>query len=243
MRPDIVNLRQFYSSRLGRKVKARLRRITRSHWPMHAQGMSVGFGYAIPIESAAARKRGHNELMLALMPREQGGIYWPADSANRTVLGDVMRPPFAPNSLARILMMHLFEYSAAPEELLRISWQLLEPGGRLLLVVPNRRGLWAHFGTTPFATGTPYTLSTLKTLLNETDFTLREVSGALFTPPSIHPLWLHSWLFLEWLGSMLLPRSGGVLVIEAEKQIYAAVGERARVKAAPVWQAQATPSV
>lgn len=227
MRPDIVNLRQFYSSRLGRRVKARLRRVMRHHWPL-PQGSLLGLGYAIPMESRHSRSNGKGDLTLALMPLEQGGIYWPVDDKNRTVLCDLMRPPIGPNTVPRAVAMHIFEHTENPEEFLRILWQLLMPGGRLLLVVPNRRGLWAHWGSTPFTTGTAYTLSGMKALLNAADFTLREVSSALYPPPSAHPFWLHLWPILEWFGSVLLPRSGGVLIIEAEKQIYAAIGDRAR---------------
>ncbi len=196
----------------------------------------LGAGYAIPIESRNAREGGHGDLTLALMPVEQGGLYWPVDAENRAVLGDVMRPPIAPNSVARILVMHLLEYSAQPDELLRILWQLLVPGGRLLLVVPNRRGLWAHWGKTPFSTGTPYTYHTVRSLLLDADFTIREIGSALYIPPSSHPLWLRIWPLVEWLGSVFLPRSGGALVIEAEKQIYAAIGERATKSVATNWR-------
>jgi SAM-dependent methyltransferase len=127
-------------------------------------------------------------------------------SATR-VLGDEMRPPFAVNSLSRVVMLHALEHAVAADELLRVTWQLLAPGGQLLLIVPNRRGLWSRYGATPFSTGTPYALATLKTLLGEVDFTLRDVSTALFA-----------------------------LIIEAEKQIYAGVGERKLHKVkAPAW--------
>ena len=240
MRPDIVNLRQFYSSRLGRKVKSRLRRIARQHWPVRAGGATLGLGYATPLETALTR---NDELVMALMPYEQGGLYWPVDGQNRSIIADAMRPPFAVNSLARIIVMHLFEHTARPEELLRVLWQILMPGGRMLLVVPNRRGLWARLGSTPFAMGTPYRLDALKTMLNDADFTLRDVSSALYAPPSMHPFWIKAWWVFEAIGSLLLPRSGGVFVIEVEKQIYAAVGERARKAATQTaWAEQAAPA-
>ena len=202
----------------------------------------MGLGYTILLETAQGRANGQQQMTLAFMPAEQGALYWPIDRENRVVLGDVMRPPLTPNSVARVLIMHLLEHSAKPEELLRVTWQILAPGGRLILVVPNRRGLWAHFGTTPFATGAPYSTTAIKHLLQETDFTLREVSGALFAPPSTQPFWLRVWPVLEWIGSVFLSRSGGVLIIEAEKQIYAAVGNRVMAPlSAPFWQGQTAP--
>jgi SAM-dependent methyltransferase len=220
---DIVNLRQFYSSRLGKKVRRRLRRAVRDVWYASGGLTIVGAGYTtdlLPLPSDAAHI---NSRIIALMPPTQGAIYWPVDGANHSVLADDMRPPFMPSSVHRLLMAHLFEHSAAPEELLRLWWQLLVPGGRLLLIVPNRRGLWGRFGSTPFAGSTAYSFAHLRQQLNTAGFTLREVRSALFTPPSNHPFWLHAFGLMEWLGGLLVPRMGGVLILEAEKQIYAGV--------------------
>ena len=225
MRPDIVNLRQFYSSRLGHKVKRRLRRLVRDYWPGGDGLHIVGIGYAnqlLPLPNANGLS---NARILALMPLAQGAIYWPVDEANHSVLGDEMRPPFTPSTLHRVLMLHSFENVHAPDECLRIWWQLLVPGGRLVLMLPNRRGLWARFGATPFATGTPYTLASVKSLLNDAGFTVRDTRSALFGPPSTHPLWLTLFSVIEWFGAVTIPRMGGVFVIEAEKQIYAGVRE------------------
>lgn len=224
MRPDIVNLRQFYSSRLGRMVKARLRQAVLRHWPNHSGEWIVGIGYALPVLRVIERT-GPGTVM-ALMPAAQGAVYWPVHASNRALLGDEMRPPFAAGQLSRIVVMHAFEYQAAPEELLRVLWQLLAPGGQLLLMVPNRRSLWARYGRTPLASGTPYTLSQVKTLLQDTEFTLREISTALFAPPSAHSIWLSLGGIMEWIGHWFLPLGGGILLVEAEKQIYAGVGTR-----------------
>jgi SAM-dependent methyltransferase len=224
MRPDIVNLRQFYSSRLGRKVKRRLRRVLRDHWKDEAGIVTVGLGYTTPLLPLPDAKDNAARIV-ALMPVVQGAIYWPVDDANHSVLADEMLPPFMPSSVHRVLIAHAFEHTPVPDELLRVWWQLLAPGGRVLLMVPNRRGLWARFGQTPFATGTPYTLGNLRQLLNNAGFTVRDMRSALFTPPSTHPFWLNLFNVLEWLGAITFPRIGGVFVIEAEKQIYAAVRE------------------
>lgn len=224
MRPDIVNLRQFYSSHLGRKVKSRLAQMVLAHWPGHTGDVIVGIGYTLPVLRVIEHSApGH---VVAFMPGEQGAIYWPVHSENRSILGDEMRPPFAPCSISRIVMLHAFEHAEKPEELLKVIWHLLVPGGQLLLVVPNKSGLWSKFGKTPFRSGKPYSYAALKELLNDAEFTLREVSAALYAPPSSHPIWLRLSRLLEAIGRILLPMSGGMLVIEAEKQIYAAVGER-----------------
>ncbi len=221
MRPTIVNLRQFYSSRLGRKVKQRLRQLAVEQWPQLGDDCVVGIGYAAPMLRVMERSSTNPSVIIALMPDVQGAIYWPVNGANRSIMADVMTPPFAPASLQRVVMLHAFEHVAEPEDLLRVYWHMLAPGGCLLLVVPNRHGLWARLGGTPFRQGTPHTLATVRALLNQTDFTLCDAVTALFTPPSSHPFWLRAWPIIEWLGRMCVPGLGGVILIRAEKQIYA----------------------
>lgn len=223
MRPNVVGLRQFYSSPLGRKTKQRLRQLVAAQWTDHAQEVIVGIGYAVPV--LRVLERAGPAAIAALMPANQGAIYWPVHSDNHSLLADPMMPPFAPASLHRVVMLHAFEYAASPKELLQVYWQMLVPGGRLLLIVPNRRGYWASFGSTPFSHGTPYSMSQMKELLAETQFTLRETTTALFGLPTGSGFWLGLWRSCEALGRRLLPGVGGVLVIEAEKQIYASIPE------------------
>jgi SAM-dependent methyltransferase len=241
MQPQVLAIRQFYSSPLGRKVKQRLASLARHHWQDGKGEPIVGIGYATPVLRALERAGEKPSLTVALMPAEQGAIYWPVHADNKSVLADPLRPPFSQNSLSRIVVMHGLEYLPKPEELLSILWELLTPGGKVFLVVPNRRSLWARAGATPFASGTPYRMVELRQLLIDARFTLRHTGTALYTPPSAHPFWLAGWLVLERLGSWLLPGLGGALIIEAEKQIYAGVGERVGVTKRTHWATQGVP--
>lgn len=222
MRPSVVQLRQFYSSRLGRLVKKRLRHVVLRHWPEHEKETIVGIGYAPLL--LRVLERGNGGTILALMPAEQGAIYWPVHTDNRSVLADELMPPFADNTLHRVLMLHSVEFAGKPDELLRVYWRMLAPGGRLLVMVPNRYGLWAHFGRSPLTRGRKFSMGKLKDLLEEAQFTLRDSSTALYVPPSTGWLWQRATGAVEWLGRVLLPGCGGVVVIEAEKQIYAGLG-------------------
>src|SRR5450759_2996063 len=69
------------------------------------------------------------------------------------------------------------------EEAERCLAFVLAGGGRLLAVVPNRRGLWARMDTTPFGHGRPYSRSQINQLLRETWFTPTGWSEALYVPP------------------------------------------------------------
>jgi len=94
-----------------------------------------------------------------------------------------------------------------------------------MLVVPNRRSYWANFGSTPFAHGTPYSVAQLKELLSDARFTISDIRNAFYAPPTSHAFWLRIWGVIERIGSLCIPGGGGVLIVEAEKQIYANIME------------------
>ena len=52
-------------------------------------------------------------------------------------------------SIDRVLAVHSLEMAANARDQLREIWRVLAPGGRVILVVPNRRGLWARGEATP----------------------------------------------------------------------------------------------
>ena len=79
--------------------------------------------------------------------------------------------PLADSSIDRMLLVHLLEHAENPRETLKEIWRVLAPGGRLVIVVPNRRGVWARFEHTPFGTGRPFSRGQLTELLRETNFT------------------------------------------------------------------------
>ena len=101
------------------------------------------------------------------------------DKLSVTVDG-VALPDF---SVDRVLLVHGLESSEYQRELLREVWRVLTGEGRLLVVAPNRRGIWARLERTPLGWGQPYSTGQL---------------------------------------SRLFPTFGGVVAIEAGKQLYAA---------------------
>ncbi len=65
---------------------------------------------------------------------------------------------------------------------------MLAPGGRLVIVVPNRRGVWARFEHTPFGTGRPFSRGQLTELLRETNFTPGAWTDGAVLPAVAAPL-------------------------------------------------------
>src|ERR1700730_3343236 len=105
------------------------------------------------------------------MPPPQGVLPWPLDAANAVALAAEGELPLQDSSLDRVLLVHSLEYSEQVRALLKEVWRVLAGGGRLMVVVPNRRGIWARMDSTPFGHGRPYSRSQIMQLLRETWFT------------------------------------------------------------------------
>ena len=94
-------------------------------------------------------------------------------------------------------------------------------GGRLLVVAPHRRGIWARLDRTPFGSGRPYTMSQLSQLLRDELFTPVATGTALYVPPTRSRMVLRSARAWERVGTRWFPTVAGVVMVEATKQIYA----------------------
>ena len=105
---------------------------------------------------------------------------------------------------------------------------IMPASGRLIVVVPNRRGIWARLERTPFGHGHPYSPPQILGLLRETMFSPIVTNTSLFMPPMKSRVMLRSAKAMENLGAVGLG-VGGVLVAEAAKQIYAITGTAAPV--------------
>lgn len=231
---DAIQLRDFYASGLGRVARRVIGQRIRTLWP-DAHGLSVlGVGYATPFLGPF---RAEAAQVVAAMPAAQGAVPWPRDNAGLTALVDTGDLPFADRSLDRILLVHALEYAEADVRMLRELWRVLSDGGRMLVVVPNRRGLWAQLERTPFGHGRPYTPGQLKRSLGETVYAAERTDYALFVPPVQSRMVLSAAAACEQLGRSWFTRFAGVVIVEAVKEIYAGrvVAEGAREAAyAPI---------
>ncbi len=218
MPTDVVDLRDFYQTGLGQVARRMIRRTIRNIWPDLRAMRLLGIGYATPFLSAISAD---TERTVALMPASQGVLGWAPEGGNVVVLADEDELPFSDYSIDRVLVVHALETSEAAGMFLKEVWRVLAGGGRLLIVVPNRRGIWARLDRTPFGSGRPYTMSQLSHLLREQLFTPVGTDTALFVPPSGDRMVLRSAPAWERLGKRWFPTFAGVVLIEAAKQIYA----------------------
>ena len=232
MRPDVIDLQAFYGSRQGQLVRRLIGRQVRSMWPQLAGMRLLGIGFALPFLGPLAEAA---ERLCVVMPPAQGVVRWPPDRPNQVVLAAEDELPLADRSIDRVLLVHALESAEQSERLLREVWRVLADGGQALIVVPNRRGLWCLSDTTPFGHGRPFSAAQLKQALRGNLFTPRRVGRALFVPPSRSRVVLRTAMVWERIGLRWAKTFAGVLLMAAEKQIYAVPAEpalkRARVPA------------
>ena len=220
---DVVDLRNFYGQRLGVVARRFVSRGIRSLWKDTAGQRVLGIGYATPYLGLF---REEAERCLAFMPAGQGVVKWPSTRPALSALVDENELPLTDGAVDRVLLVHGLEMTYDPAVLLREVWRVLASGGRLLAVVPNRRGLWARMDTTPFGHGRPYSRSQINQLLRETWFTPTGWSEALYVPPIARGWFLRSAVAWERTGATLSAPFAGVHLVEATKQVYRAIPAR-----------------
>jgi SAM-dependent methyltransferase len=215
---DAVDLRNYYTSPIGAVTERLVGQHIRSVWPDCTGMRMLGLGYPVPYLDGFRRQA---ETVIAAMPASQGVLHWPEDGPGLTYLADEAELPIEDLSQDRVLLIHALECAEQVRPMMREIWRILSGGGRLLIVVPNRRGLWARFERTPFGQGRPYSAGQINHLLRDAMFAPLATRGALYIPPTRSRMVLSSASAWENVGHRLFNRFGGVISVEAEKQIYA----------------------
>jgi SAM-dependent methyltransferase len=236
---DVIDLRDFYASSLGQVARRMIRRRLREMWPDLTGQRVVGLGYATPLLRPFLDEA---ERVLALMPAPQGVLHWPGQPLNATALVEETELPLPDMSIDRIVLAHALEHTEQLRPMLREIWRVLNPSGRVIAIVPNRRGIWARLDRTPFGHGHPYTAGQLSRLLRENEFTPLATRSALFTPPVSSRLYLTSAQAWERAGERWFERFAGVVLVEAGKQLYAPTTVRRAVKRRPAYMPLPAPA-
>lgn len=219
MHLDVIDLRSFYyRTALGRSAQRAIRDQVQALWPALAGQSLVGFGFAVPLLRPYLDQAART---VALMPAPQGVMPWPPGMENVSVLCDETLWPLPTGQADRLIMLHGLETSERPSDVLDEAHRILGPGGRLLAIVPNRTGLWARGDSTPFGFGRPYSMAQLEAQLKSHGFTPERSFGALYAPPTTGGFWLRTADFWEKVGRRVPWLAGGVLMVEASKQVYA----------------------
>src|SRR6202020_1478468 len=177
---DVIDLRDFYSQRLGIVARRLINRGIHARWP-EAEGQRVlGIGYPTPYLGLF---RDSSERCIAFMPAAQGVLKWPTARPTLASLVDELSLPLPDSAVDRILLVHALEMSDDPEGLLREVWRGRGAFRRVMARFSKRRGVWTRTDTTPFGHGRPYSRSQITQLLRQTWFTPTAWGEALFMPP------------------------------------------------------------
>ncbi len=215
---DAVDLRDFYATNLGRVAGRVIRLHLKSLWP-DVTGMDVlGIGYTTPLLGVF---RPDARRVIAAMPAQQGVLHWPPNENGLTALVDEAELPFPDLSQDRVILVHALECTEQLRPLLREVWRVLTESGRLIIITPNRRGIWARLESTPFAHGQPYSTRQLSRLLRDNMFTPIQSRSILYVPPTNSRMVLSSARAWEGVGRRLMPAFGGLAMVESGKEIYA----------------------
>ncbi len=221
MHNDVTDLRDFYQTPLGLMARRILTQKIRTRWP-RLNGMTLaGFGFASPFLGSF---RGEATRICALMPEGQGALVWPTADRNMTVLVEEEFWPLGDNSLDRILVVHGLETVDRPAAVLREMWRVLAPSGRLLIVVPNRTGVWARTDRTPFGQGRPFSRGQIEQRLRDSLLTPVGWDSALHLPPIDRSIVVRYGPTFERVGARMFQPFAGVMLVEATKECIAPIG-------------------
>ena len=230
MHLDVIELRSFYyTTPLGRMVQRMVRARLREMWPdIHGMNL-VGFGFAAPFLRPFM---GEAARTLCLMPAQQGVCPWPPEGPNVTALVEETLWPLPTGFADRLIVAHGLEGCERPAALLEEIWRVLAPGGKAIILVPSRAGIWARRDATPFGYGRPYSVGQLEKTLSANKFAAERHTGALYLPPSHRKFWLKMAPAIERIGQRVdAQRLAGVVMVEATKLIYIAPHSGTRLKA------------
>ncbi len=215
---SVQELKDFYGSRAGRLVKRMLSAMIYDLWPDVKPFFLCGYGYTPPF---IRRHQKEAQRVCFFMPERNNVHFWPENKPGQVCLTSDKLLPLETESVDRLIVVHGLEYAEDPDMLMQEFWRVLKSNGRILVIVPNRLGLWARAEWTPFGHGTPYTTGQLLNTLKNNLFVVENSRKALFMPPFKSFIALRTVYFFESFGRFVFSGLAGVHLVEASKQVYA----------------------
>lgn len=217
---DVHTAADFYGTAQGAVAARLIRERIAAFWPDMAGKTVLGLGYAPPYLRAWREEAG---LTVALTPAHLGAARWPAGALNLTCMAEEDALPFSGPVFDRVLLIHGLESAENARVMLREIWRVMKDDGKLMVVTPNCRGMWAYFEHTPFGHGTPYSAGQVGRLLAGSMFRVERRDMALCMPPTAMRLVLRSNRLFERAGRWAVPQFAGVAIAEAVKDVYSAI--------------------
>ena len=217
MTPDLTNFREFYASPLGQAAARILTATIAEAWPSLSGLSLLGLGFCSPYLDPMLDG---TSTVFSALPPQGGAARWPSAGPNLATVVEPEELPFGDCAFDRILIVHGLELIENRQPVMRELWRVLSPNGRIIVAVPNRRGLWARFETTPFGHGNPYSATQLRQLLRDHLFVPERTLRCLWLPPVQSRFLLASSPLLERIGAGWFAKLNGLTLVEASKQVY-----------------------
>jgi SAM-dependent methyltransferase len=215
---DLNTLREFYKTPLGMAAREDISKKIHDIWPNMTNMRTLSLGYGTPYIDPWLVD---SERLISLMPAAQGVEHWPKDQKNLSLLSYEDELPFSDSFFDRVILIHTVENTEHLHGMLRELWRILISKGRLLIIIPNRKGIWARFDHTPFGHGRPYTTKQMRDMLESSCFDFIDRKRALYFPPFTLHLMQKTIPVWNFIGKKILRSFSGAIIIEAEKQLYA----------------------
>lgn len=233
MHLDITDLLSFYETHLGQCAQAAIADRVNSLWG-DLSGLDVlGIGYAPPFLD---RLQGQPRRVISHMSARQGGHSWSwRDGRNACVIARDRHLPFMDAVFDRVLIVHALEETSHTPTLLREVWRVCAPEGRVVIVAPNRTGVWSLGDHTPFGHGRSFSPKQLKRLMRDSLFEPTAWTRSLYTPPLDWRIVTASSEGWERAGEIFVSGLGGVNLVEGIKRLQIEPGKTAKARVvAPV---------
>jgi len=212
----VKKLCDFYKTPLGDVVQVYINDIVKKFIPENTKNQFIlGIGYATPYFT---EKLTHSNTVLSFTFDKMGGITWPNTSCSHTAIVHEDHIPLANKSVDRLIVVHALECCQSDEGLLKEINRIIALDGEVLIVFPNKAGVWSHTSHSPFAHGKHYTMSQLHDMLLKSGLHVESEERFLYFPPT-QSLYTQSFFApVEMMGSYFLPYFSGLNAITAKKR-------------------------
>ena len=212
----VKQLCDFYKTPLGEVVQVYINDIVKKFIPESTNIQFIlGLGYVTPY---LTRKLIQKNAVLSFTFNKMGGITWPNTTCSHTAIVHENHLPLANKSIDKLIVVHGLECSKNREQLLTEVNRIVAPDGEILIIFPNKAGIWSHTSNTPFAHGDHYTMSQLNDALSKDGWHIKAEERFLYFPPT-QSLYTQSFFApVEMMGSYFFPYFSGLNAITAKKQ-------------------------
>lgn len=222
MKFSIYDLQSFYNQSDGKLMQSLMNAAIDKFWSGLHDELILGFGYCAPYLDRFSKENNTICVMLA----GHGVHHWCPENTsvakNKSTLVEESELPFENTLADRALLIHNLEHSEFLDAHLSEVWRTLKPGGRALIVVPNRSGFWSRTDWSPLGQGRPFSKAQICNVLRDNGFVYERSRQALFVLPIRRRFMRKVADIFERFGFYCgLP--GGVHIIEVTKQVYAKV--------------------